>query len=635
MNRFNVSDVLKRSLSLLLCAVLALGVLGLAGCAGGGGGNGTGDNEEEDDSVKIISDITPAEYYRNGYTNNYIVGIDQFQRTVEPAAGEKKDKERKVGIFYFCTLGQHGGDKIYDVTEILKLDNGIELMFKTDNEIAPAGAGYFWGQPLYGYYNSSDSWVIRRHLALLSMAGVDFITFDVTNAVTYDTVVGKIINESMKLINAGWKVPGLVFYTNAYSHRVITHLYNSYYKKGSYKDVWYYVDGKPLIIGNISEEADYMEVRSREKDYKANKLSDEILDFFSFRDSQWPSEAYKENGFPWIEWTYPAPVHNDVINVAVASHPAIPMSFSITRGDKNWGRGWNVETGKNESEKAYEGQFFQSTWDVALKEDPGTVFVLGWNEWVAGKSLYDGEYAMVDLADMEFSRDIEMMKGGYNDAFYVQLARNIRAYKNVAIGPGSQFDSPDVTVPMNSDLSAWDGVEAVFRNPIVVNKARNSNGAAPTVHYETAAFRTSVNEIKVAHDADNFYFLIRADGDIEARKDGDTGWMNIFIGTGKVGAKGWESYEFVIGRADAGEGKLTVEKLSADFTGTKAGEAEYIIDGSVMQVKLPRSVLGMEEGVDRFYFKLADGVENPSDIMDYYVSGLSMPMGRLSYQYLG
>ena len=635
MNRFNISAVLKRSICLALCAVLALGLLGILGCTGGGNGGTDNEKTEEDDTVKTITGITAAEYYGNGYSNNYIVGIDQFGRTVNAAAGEKQDKERNVGIFYFCTLGQHGGNQIYDVTKILEMEDGMDIMFRQDNSIAPVGAGYFWGEPLYGYYNSADSWVIRRHLALLSMAGVDFIVFDVTNAVTYDTVVGRIISEATKLIDAGWTVPGLVFYTNAYSHRVITNLYNSYYRRGKYDALWYYVDGKPLIIGNISEEADYAEVVSREKNYKSNKLSDEILDYFYFRDAQWPSESYKENGFPWIEWTYPAPVHNDVINVAVASHPALPMSFSITRGDRNWGRGWNVNTLQNEPDKAYEGQFFQSTWDVALEEDPGTVFVLGWNEWVAGKMLYDGEYALVDLANMEFSRDIEMMKGGYNDAFYIQLAKNIRAYKDTPVQSGAQFDSADVTVPMSSDISAWDAVEAVFRNNIAVNKARNSNGAAPTVHYETAAFRNNVTEIRVAHDAENFYFLIKAEGDIIPREEGDSGWMNIFIGTGSVNAKGWESYEFVVGRSDTGDGRLSIEKLSADFSGVNAGEAEYVIDGNIMQVKIPRASLGIGTGVNRFYFKLADGVENPSDVMDYYVSGLSMPMGRLSYQYLG
>ena len=57
------------------------------------------------------------------------------------------------------------------------------------------------------------------------------------------------------------------------------------------------------------------------------------------------------------------------------------------------------------------------------------------------------------------------------------------------------------------------------------------------------------------------------------------------------------------------------------------------LDGAVLQLEVPRAVLGLEG--DAFYFKVADSVENPADIMDYYVTGRSMPMGRFSYQYLG
>jgi len=52
-------------------------------------------------------------------------------------------------------------------------------------------------------------------------------------------------------------------------------------------------------------------------------------------------------------------------------------------------------------------------------------------------------------------------------------------------------------------------------------------------------------------------------------------------------------------------------------------------------VKVPRSALGLGENENTFYFKVADGVENYKDIMDYYVTGRSLPMGHLSYQYLG
>lgn len=567
--------------------------------------------------MEVLSDLTAEAYYQNGYTNNSIVGVDQFGRAFEAVSGEKEG-QRDVGMFYFCTLGQHGATDIYDVSKILEMENGRELMFFTDNEVAPAGKSYFWGEPLFGYYNSADRWVIRRHLSLLAMAGVDFLVFDVTNAFTYDTVVGRIISEAQTMIEAGWDVPGLAFYTNANSVKVTTDLYNRYYKRSKFDNVWYYLDGKPLIIAEGSK-----------------TYSDEIWDRFTFRLPQWPSESFKENGFPWVEWQYPAPVHDGVINVAVASHPALPMSFSVTRGAKNWGRGWNVETQKNESDRAYEGTFFQSTWDVAIKEDPRIVFVLGWNEWTAGKNMYDGEYALVDCATMEFSRDAEMMKGGYNDAFYIQLASNIRRYKSLSLKGNQQLAGTDLTMPMDGDLSGWDSVPAVFREIAETNEARDCQGAAPSVYYEQAAARNNVVEVRVCKDAENFYFYLRATEEITAREDGDGGWMNLFIGTGAVSMKGWESYEYVINRAVVADGICTVEKLNGDFTSEKVGEAEIAVYGTVMLLKIPRAAIGLTGENHSLYFKVADAIEQPSDIMDYYVSGKSLPLGRLSFRYLG
>ena len=51
-----------------------------------------------------------------------------------------------------------------------------------------------------------------------------------------------------------------------------------------------------------------------------------------------------------------------------------------------------------------------------------------------------------------------------------------------------------------------------------------------------------------------------------------------------------------------------------------------------MQVKIPLSVLGgnAKKGL---YIKVADNVEKPTDMMSYYNSGKSLPLGRVSYQY--
>jgi len=51
---------------------------------------------------------------------------------------------------------------------------------------------YYWGEPLYGYYHSTDPWVLRRHAQLLADAGIDTVIFDTTNRKTYPHVYLKL-----------------------------------------------------------------------------------------------------------------------------------------------------------------------------------------------------------------------------------------------------------------------------------------------------------------------------------------------------------------------------------------------------------------------------------------------------------
>ena len=44
-------------------------------------------------------------------------------------------------------------------------------------------------------------------------------------------------------------------------------------------------------------------------------------------------------------------------------------------------------------------------------------------------------YYFVDQYDAEFNRSIEPMKGGYTDNYYMQMAENLRRYKEAAVGP--------------------------------------------------------------------------------------------------------------------------------------------------------------------------------------------------------
>lgn len=559
--------------------------------------------------------------------HNQVVGIDKFGRTFEPVSSLKQDKQ--VGIFFWLWIGQPYASGIYDATEILGQKGGYDLLFhKNDTLRSPSGQMHFWGKPLWGYYNSEDEWVIRKQIQMLTYAGMDFLVFDATNALTYKNVYMKILAVIDEYRKKGWNAPKIVFYTHSLSLQTTQRLYDELYKPGLYPDTWYRkADGKPVIIAYTEVKDDLAEAAMRgDKNYKPVPLSKEILDFFHFEMPQWPSEPYRKDGFAWVEWTFPQPLHTDMMNVTVASHPNVPFSFSLTRHLENWGRGWNPELKKNIPEDVDKGTFFQRQWDHALQVNPDCVFVGGWNEWVAYKQLWDGEYMLCDAVDKEYSRDIEPMEGGYEDAFYIQLIRNIRAYKGV----GKQ--SPAMkgkTIKLRKSLEQWNTVAYVCPNIDAAMPLRDNYGVSKTIRYTEHKRVNQIKEIKVTHDEKNLYFYI-ACSDRISPKDASS-LPVLFIGTGMPELKGWNGYEYKTGaiRTDA---KVELKDLNADFTSKDAGTVNYVLSGNIIQMQIPRASLELKDK-NSFYFKAAIGVDRPSEIASYYRSGSVLPLGRLSYFY--
>lgn len=561
---------------------------------------------------------------------NMIVGVDHFGRSFTTISGTKSEKQ--VGLFFWPWIGQPYASGIYDATKILSMPDGLKLLtdFDSYNEsISPDGQAHYWGEPLWGYYNSEDEWVIRKQIQMITIAGVDFIYFDVTNAIIYKNVFLKVLAVIDEYLKAGWDAPKVVFYTHSHSLQTTRDLYRELYKPELYPDTWYRVNGKPMIIAYTTPEEDLAEAKLRnDTKYTTGPLSAEILNFFHFARPQWPFDPVYPDGFPWVEWTFPQPLHGRTMNVTAASHPAIPMSFSLSRGNQNWGRGWNTTTKQNVESDIDKGTFFQSQWDNAIKVDPDMISVGGWNEWIAYKQPWEGEYMLCDAVNKEFSRDIEPMKGGYQDAFYLQLISNIRKYKGVneAIQP-----SEGKTINITGKISQWDQVEYTQKNIDDTYPVRDSYGGSMTVRYSQPAPVNKLSEIKVSHDSRNLYFYIRFRDKITAY-DGKDNWLNLLIGTGEPGLKNWESYEYIIGRK-FDNGSASISRLQNDFSATECGESPYSLNDSIIQLQIPRSAINFTENQDKIYFKIAVGVDTPSNIMNYYVSGSSMPMGRLSYIY--
>ena len=597
---------------------------------------------------------------RHDFDVNSLCGVDQFARTFNTLAGNREN--RYVGMFYFLWLGQHPSitTGIYDITKIFAADSGApykNLFNLQGTPISPYGQFHFWGEPLYGYYNSLDEYVMRKHIELLTAAGVDFLVFDVTNASSYDNVWLKLFSVLDSYRQQGWNVPKVAFYTNSYSEATMKHLYDVLYSKGLYQELWFRPDGiRPLIIGKFDANP-------------PTGMEQTIRSFFYFRRSQWPDEralapaspdtaVFHPDGFPWIDWQKPQRLYGgDVMSVSPAQHPMIPFSDSYLTGSKNWGRGFTISSrlndsvastgdtfyrfvpGANDPAKVQIGANFDQEWKVAINTDPQMVFVTGWNQWIAIKQAIEQgtsreRIAFVDVYSEEYSNDIEPMRNGYDDAFYMQLISNIRKYKGIT---GDVPPSVGRTIDIHADSSQWNDVSSVYCSIGSQNYGRNSIGAA--LHgpsYTLPASRNNLQEIRVTHDSSNVYFYIKAESNITPHDSGQTNWVNIFVGTNEVAKQGWEGYDYVVNKVPETDGTTSIDKLDSTGNGETVGKAEYVINGASLQLQVPRASLGLPSGNSGFqcYFKVADGVQNEYDIMDYYVTGKSLPPGRLSHSYV-
>ena len=171
------------------------------------------------------------------YAFSNLCGEDALGRQIKRINGLKKDKTRYVGMFYSLWLGGHKGgtqQAVYDITELEKTPEGVEALndLRTDpgNPNSPVGEFHFWGQPLYGYYDMSDPYVVTRHIELFINAGLDYLCIDATNSVLYYDATFNLLNLLMKFQKQGYNVPKVMFYTNSHSGPTVKLIYNKFYK---------------------------------------------------------------------------------------------------------------------------------------------------------------------------------------------------------------------------------------------------------------------------------------------------------------------------------------------------------------------------------------------------------------------
>ncbi len=529
-------------------------------------------------------------------------------------------KDCQVGVFYFLWQGDNNISATnWDLSKIVKEHPEVLKDFKNSNW--GGGGMYYWGEPIYGYYSAEDFWVQLRSMQLLTDASVDFVVIDATNTFVYPKQADILMKAMNYIRQQGKNPPRIVFYTNTASGATMQKAYDAFYKPGApyyHPDCWYYLDGKPLIIG-ISAEAGG-------KDYE---------NFFTYRESQWPNEPQKVNGWPWIEFVRPQKVYfnskgeKEIVNVSVAQHPnwkEAGMGGSAFYGNRdNWGRSYHKNShGNPENDMAY-GLNFQEQWDFALRQSTPFIFVTGWNEWIAGRfPSNDGNPAhswFCDQASPEYSRDIEPAKHrSVKDNYYMQLVNNIRRYKGLQ--KPTKFPS-DVTI---SRLSDWKNVVAIYEDYTgdIMKRDHRAAPSVPEIIYTNHTGQNDLKLLKVASDRSNVYFLAETVKAITPDKG--IHWMVLYLVLPDAKGEKWQGYNYRVVHGKE------LQKY-ADGRWLKTASVKSSMTGNQLMITVPRMSLGLTFRKLKLEFKWSDNMQDDTDCMDWYVNGDVAPGGRFNLLY--
>lgn len=604
------------------------------------------------------------------------VATDGLGRTM-PSAQEaplKRDgKPRTVGIFYITwhTQGLHNGAEYKcDVSRVLDQDPNARNEW--DNK-AWTGASYHWGEPEYGYFLSRDKYVVRHDLSMLADAGVDVLIMDVTNAVFYWDEWEVLFSTMQEMKKQGNRVPKFCFWSfNGNAISVVQTLYERFYKTPRYQDCWFYWDGKPLLLYNATPSFDSTP-NGGSKDVA--DYSDEVKQFFTLRNMWWG--YYKWGGKRYVGqedcWSFGYDLHEEQVKALTpeqlcAPHQGRKEQMAVTPAQHPLsivGKCWRRDVGEPKLDdhdmpaSAYcpavdsvvknptqYGIYFQDRWNEALQVDPEFIYLNDWNEWTAGRYRSgkdpsgqaagpDGflgrvnPFYFVDQYNAEFNRTIAPMKGGWTDNYYMQMAENIRRYKGVDEIPvfrGLQ------TVTVDGSLADWPLLTEDFADTRgdVVHRDHDGYG---NLHYTDQTGRNDIVRSHVAVDKRNIYFAVETDQNITAHTDPN--WMLLFINADQQQKTGWQGYDYVINRQVKDASTTTLMRYdAARGEWTHVCNLTYAVKGNVMELAIPRKVLGMTANSLSFDFKWADNPSGLTDIISLCTTGDTAPNRRFAYRYI-
>ncbi|WP_152267931.1 glycoside hydrolase family 71/99 protein [Agriterribacter humi] len=634
--------------------------------------------------------------YRDIYPDTWVAtdGIGRTMPGFNAVGPVKHDQRRVVGIFYITwhsdNLANLKPPYSADVTKVFAEDPSARLDAK--HPLWKEGS-YHWGEPEAGYFLSKDEYVIRKDMSMLADAGVDVLIMDVTNAVRYWSEWDAVFSVMQKMKAEGNKVPKFCFWAfNGPVITVVQDLYDRIYKENKYKDLWFHWDDKPLMLynGDPSVDANGNGVKNPNLHYDSTALTNrnnphygnpdytekfykdytkEVKKYFTLRTMWWGYYKWAGRRFVGTEdnWSFGYDLGNDKVKAMhpdslVSTHNGKKEEAAVTPAQHPSslvGKSWSREKGepplnqydlpeptyvpwlkKTVSNPEGYGIYFQERWEEALKSDPQFLYINDWNEWTAGKyQPADGKtfdfmrrkspYFFVDQYNAEFNRAIQPMKGGYTDNYYMQMAQNIRRYKGVRAIPELKGLS---RMKVDGNFDDWKKISVEYRDTKGDVFHRDHKGYGG-LHYSNNSGRNDIVTCKVAVDKNNVFFYAETDQPLTPSIGNN--WMLLLIDADQNPATGWHGYDFLINKKIKDDKTTTLMRYDANTASnhwTEIAELTYRYNGAVLELSVPRSILGLKGDGFTFDYHWADNPEDLETPISLSINGDSAPNRRFNYR---
>lgn len=582
--------------------------------------------------------------FSQGVNSDSWAATDALGRKVRSYADAPAKRDGKFVAMFYWTWHQGNDDTTYRVKNISEIIHNNPEALKDYNHPAwgdKKPGFFFWEQPLFGYYKTTDKWVLRKHAELLADAGIDAVFFDCTNGSNvWEDSYNALLETWDQAQKDGVNVPKIAFILNfgpAPTAREALHkLYGNLYKPGKYSNLWFVWKGKPCIMA-------YPEALDN------SSLDREIAEFFTFRpgqpdyvdgptrNDQWGwLENYPQHGYVATEGSDGKVSYEEVtVGIAQNTSPDRKGHCGAFNVKDSQGRSFSVRNGFDPRPDGYlYGWNFSEQWDRAYELDPELVFVTGWNEYIAGMWLpvhgWQGDpFSFVDQFDWDHSRDIEPNKGwgDKGDVYYLQLVDRVRKFKGMT---PSASASAEKTISLKN-VNDWNDVEPYFSSYKGNTMHRSARGRYDCFYVNTSG-RNDIVGAKVARDENNIWFYVETAGSLSPQSDPH--WMQLLIDVDRDKSTGWNGYDFIINRVSPEKGKAVLERnVQGIWMWEESSKCEFRTYGDKLVIKIPRKDLGLSSGPLDFEFKWNDNMQEEGNIMDFYVNGDTAPGGRFNYVY--